>query len=263
MNPFAIARLFHRSPRGIWLAVALAACLTLSNCASPASSTDGDTPVDAEFEEKVLQVIRDNPQVIIEAANAYRQQQQAEAQEAQDAVAREVLKDPSGAIGESPTKGAEDRNIVLFEFSDFQCPYCAAALEALDPFMERHGDEVTLVYKHLPLTQIHPEALPSAKASWAAQQQGQFWPYHDALFAAQDRLGEDLYVEIAEDLDLDMEQFNRDRNSAAAEQAIADDMALVQRIGVNSTPTFFMNGRRVDLSEDKAFEKVLEEIKAE
>ena len=74
-------------------------------------------------------------------------------------------------------------------------------------FMAEHEDDVLYVYKHLPLTQIHPEAIPSARASWAAQQQGQFWPYHDALFANQARLGSELYPEIAQDLGLDMDQF--------------------------------------------------------
>ncbi|MEM9165018.1 MAG: DsbA family protein, partial [Cyanobacteria bacterium P01_F01_bin.4] len=114
-------------------------------------------------------------------------------------------------IGGSPTKGAPDAEVVLFKFSDFQCPYCAVASADMKTFMDGRED-VLYVYKHFPLNSIHPEATPAAKATWAAQQQGQFWLYHDGLFAYQDRLGEDYYVELAEIIGLDVEQFNRDRN---------------------------------------------------
>ena len=109
--------------------------------------------------------------------------------------------------------------------------------------MDKHGDEVTLVYKHFPLFTIHPQALPAAKASWAAQQQGKFWDYYDALFEQQDNLGEDFYIELAEDLDLDMEQFERDRNSRNADLAIEKDMELAQEIGIQGTPLFIFNGQ--------------------
>lgn len=148
---------------------------------------------------------------------------------------REVL------IGDSPTRGNPDADIVMLEFSDFQCPYCSRATEPVDTFMADHEEDVLLVFKHFPLTSIHPEALPAALAAWAADQQGQFWEFHDALFANQADLSEDLYVQTAEDLGLDVEQFNRDRDSDAAKAAIARDLALVQEFQLRSTPTFIMD----------------------
>ncbi|NEQ89169.1 MAG: thioredoxin domain-containing protein, partial [Moorea sp. SIO2I5] len=147
---------------------------------------------------------------------------------------------PQAFIGSSPTTSAIEDKIVLVEFSDFQCPFCARAHDTVKEFIAKHGDEVILVYKHFPLTRIHSQALPAAQAAWAATQQGKFWQYHDALFANQKQLGEELYVEIAQDLDLDLEQFNRDRN--AADRAIAEDMQLAQLLGLSGTPFFVMNG---------------------
>ena len=117
------------------------------------------------------------------------------------------------------------------EFGDFQCPFCAEAEPTVKQFIAQHADQVTLVYKHFPLSQIHPQATSAAQAAWAAQQQGRFWEYHDALFDQQKQLGEDLYLAIAEELDLDLEQFNRDRNSSEAKAAIDQDLELAQKIG--------------------------------
>jgi protein-disulfide isomerase len=167
-------------------------------------------------------------------AEAFRERQRF-VSEVVNQLGRDVL------IGDSPTRGNPDASVVLIEFSDFQCPYCAQTATEVDAFVDDHSEDVLFVYKHLPLTQIHPEAVPAALASWAAQQQGQFWPFHDALFANQDRLGEALYVEIATDLNLDMDQFNADRTREEAQAAIARDLALAAELRLNSTPVFLMN----------------------
>ena len=146
-------------------------------------------------------------------------------------------------MAKSPTKGSSDNKTRLLEFSDFQCPYCGQAHETVEAFMERYQDEVTLVYKHFPLSSIHPQAIAAAKASWAAGQQGKFWPYYDALFSQQNNLGEGLYLEIARDLDLDLERFDYDRQRKAADLAIAKDIELGQQIGIQGTPFFVLNGK--------------------
>ncbi|TVQ12636.1 MAG: protein-disulfide isomerase [Leptolyngbya sp. DLM2.Bin27] len=147
----------------------------------------------------------------------------------------------ASVIGTSATRGNPNAPIVLFKFSDFQCPYCVVAAGHMKEFVGNHEDDILYVYKHLPLTQIHPEAMPSAKAAWAAQQQGQFWLYHDGLFVNQNRLGDDLYIELAEAMQLDLEQFNRDRASAEAEAAIQQDLELAQQLRLQGTPSFIMN----------------------
>ncbi|WOD37860.1 DsbA family protein [Nodosilinea sp. E11] len=158
-------------------------------------------------------------------------------------VVTEVIgsRNRASLVGTSATRGNPNAPIVLFKFSDFQCPYCVVAAGHMKEFVGNHEDDILYVYKHFPLTQIHPEAMPAAKAAWAAQQQGQFWLYHDGLFVNQNRLGEELYLELAEAMGLDLEQFNRDRTSTEAEAAIQQDLELAQQLRLQGTPSFIMN----------------------
>ena len=168
---------------------------------------------------------------------------EAEWRERQDGI-NQVLSsmDRATFIGASPTKGNPNAEVVVVKFSDFECPFCAVAAGHMKGFVEERGEEVLYVYKHFPLKSIHPEAEPASKASWAAAQQERFWIYHNGLFANQDRLGEDLYVELAEQIGLDMEQFNRDRTSDAAQSDVDADLALASKLNLNSTPSFLIGG---------------------
>ncbi|MGL5081164.1 MAG: DsbA family protein [Microcoleaceae cyanobacterium] len=251
--------LAHRHRLRGWQAFATSlfciVCLVLVSCSKPAQSSD-PTKVSPEFEQQVIQVIRNNPEVILQSVQAYQEKQQEDLKQSRGKFLDQMRTNPKAVIGNSPTKGSPDQKIVLLEFSDFQCPFCAKAHKTVQQFMEKRQGQVTLVYKHLPLTQIHPEALPAAKASWAAQQQGKFWEYQDALFTNQDKLGEDLYTKIAQDLSLDLEKFNSDRKSEAAATEIQADIQLASGLGIQGTPFFVMNGETlsgaVELSEIEA-----------
>ncbi|MBD2180216.1 thioredoxin domain-containing protein [Planktothrix sp. FACHB-1355] len=220
------------------LAAPLILCFIIACWSFPAQAA---TRISPRLQEQVLQIIRENPEVILESLQAYQQAQQQKLHQAQQAFLQDLKSNPKAVIAESPTTGAKDLKIVLVEFSDFQCPYCAKAQETIKQFMANHQDEVTLVYKHFPLTSIHTEAMPAAKAAWAAAQQGKFWQYQDALFSQQDKLGEALYLEIAQNLNLDMEKFQQDRN--IADNAIVQDMLLAENLGITGTPFFVMNGQ--------------------
>jgi protein-disulfide isomerase len=213
-------------------------CLTLIPWTLPAQAVSRISP---RLEEQVLQIIREHPDVLIEAVQNYQQEQQQKLQLARQAFLQNVQLNPKAVIGESPTTGAPETKILLVEFSDFQCPYCAKASDTLKKFIAKHKDEVTLAYKHFPLSAIHPEAMNAAKAAWAAQQQGKFWEYHDALFNNQDKLGETFYVDLAKKLDLDQEKFERDRYIATT--PIQQDMQLAETLGLTGTPFFIMNGK--------------------
>ncbi|MBF2028275.1 MAG: thioredoxin domain-containing protein [Oscillatoriales cyanobacterium C42_A2020_001] len=202
----------------------------------------GASEISPQLREQVLQIIRENPEVILEAVQAYQRQQREQEQKARQSALQQLKTKPQALIGASPVKGAKDGKIVLIEFSDFQCPFCAQANSTLKQFMEKHGNTVALVYKHLPLTSIHPEALPAAKAAWAAGQQGKFWEFHEALFTNQKQLGNSLYTQIAQSLKLDLQKFDRDRNSPAAAAAIQQDLELADALGIDGTPFFIMNG---------------------
>lgn len=210
------------------------------------------------IEQQVLQVIRKHPEIIIESIQNYQRQQFDKQQKARQEFLQEMKANPQGIIGESPTKGSRENKVILVEFSDFQCSYCAQAKEPLQKFVESYRDRVTFVYKHLPLTTVHSEAMSAAKAAWAAGRQGKFWEYHDALFAAQERLGETLYIEIASDLQLNIEHFNRDRSSSAADAAIKKDIALAEKAGIAGTPFLAMNGEIIPgMVQVATLEKVL------
>ena len=213
----------------------------LVSCSMPPSKADNSKPSDSDLEAKVLEVIRKNPQVLVESLQAYQQKQADQQQQAQKAFLEQMKSNPKAVIGDSPTTGAKEQKIVLLEFSDFQCPYCSKAHQTLKQFMTTRQNQVTLVYKHLPLTQIHPEAMPSAKAAWAAGQQGKFWEFHDALFENQQKLGEPLYVATAQALNLDLKRFDQDRNGQAASAAIQKDVEMAEKLGVTGTPFVIMN----------------------
>jgi len=230
-----LVRFLAQAKKGLTV-TGLVLCIAFLGWSLPAQAANRITP---QLEEEVLQIILNHPEVILESIQAYQQQQQQQQEQARQTFLQGIKTNPKALIGESPTNGAAESKIVLMEFSDFQCPYCAKADQTLKQFMAKHQNEVTLVYKHFPLTSIHPQALYAAKAAWAANQQGKFWQYNDALFTQQDKLGEELYLEIAQSLNLDLEQFNRDRN--VADTAIAQDMQLAEKLGVTGTPFFVMN----------------------
>ena len=192
------------------------------------------------FEKNVLDVIRAHPEVVLESVQAYQKQQSEGKKERQAKLVKELLTHPNDLIGDSPRQGASEK-ILLVEFSDFQCPFCAEAHLNLNKFIDKNDNEVTLIYKHLPLIQIHSEAMPAAKAAWAANQQGKFWQYHDQLFNKQKKLGENLYISIARRLNLDLERFNSDRAGEAASRAIQQDIDLARKLEISGTPFFMMN----------------------
>jgi protein-disulfide isomerase len=198
---------------------------------------------DAQIEAKVLEVIRKNPQVILESVQNYQQEQQRKQSEARENVRRQVAQEPRLLLRGAAVTGATSQKIILAEFSDFQCPYCKRGAEVLKEFMTKNQNKVTLVFKHFPLDQIHSQARPAAQAAWAAQQQNKFWEYHDGLFQDQDKLNDGFYEELAKKLQLDVTKFNQDRASDAAKEAVQKDLELGISLGINGTPTLLLNGK--------------------
>ncbi len=218
------------------------------------------TKVSPQLEKQVLEVLRKHPEVLLEVLQKYTIEQEKKQQQAQLESLKQVRKNTKALIGDSPVMGASDRQIVMLVFSDFQCPFCATANKSLKEFMAKNKDKVTLVYKHFPLTQIHPEALPAARAAWAANKQGKFWEYHDTLFANQAKLSEAFYTETATSLKLDLKKFDADRK--LADNFIVEDFKLGRKVGVDGTPTFIMNGEVVTGAATLAdLEKALAKVK--
>ncbi|MGD1938715.1 MAG: DsbA family protein [Cyanophyceae cyanobacterium] len=226
------------------VAIACVALVIMATLASPLvpEAIAQEVRVSPDFEAKVLKVIDDNPEAILKSVGKYNRIQAERRAQAQSQFRLSLRTNPDSVIAGSPVKGNTDAPITLIEFSDFQCPFCAQAQGEIQRFMSRYGNRVQFVYKHLPLSNIHAQAVPAAAASWAAQQQGKFWPYHDDLYKNQSRLGEELYLELADKHKLDIDQFNSDRASQGAIAAIQKDLDLAETLSIQGTPTFVMDG---------------------
>jgi protein-disulfide isomerase len=150
------------------------------------------------------------------------------------------------ATGNEPFTGKADAKVVIYEFSDFQCPFCARGNAVIKQVMTEYGDKVKLVFRHFPLS-FHPEAEPSAIASLCAfkQQPGKFWEMHDLMFEKQSELGTASYKTWAKQIGLNEAEFNKCFDGKETKDLVDADMKAAEALGVNSTPTFFVNGKKV------------------
>ena len=145
---------------------------------------------------------------------------------------------------EDPAKGAEEPLVTIVEFSDFQCPACKGLVPNLEAAFAKYADDVRIVFKQFPLA-MHPEAEPAARAALAAGRQGKFWPMHDLLFANQQALEDPDLEKYATQIGLDVAKFKADYADPAIALAVRGDRNLGNAVQVNSTPSFFINGRLV------------------
>jgi Na+/H+ antiporter NhaA len=140
-------------------------------------------------------------------------------------------------------RGPGDAPITVVEYGDFECPYCGQAEPVIRELLADHGD-VRYVWRHLPLSDVHPNAQLAALAAEAAAAQGRFWEMHDLLFQHQDALRFGELVRYAEQLGLDVGRFRDDLRRNAGAARVAEDIDSADLSGVSGTPTFFINGRR-------------------
>jgi protein-disulfide isomerase len=148
-------------------------------------------------------------------------------------------------VGTSPTKGPDSAKVTIVEFSDYQCPFCGQAEGLMSQVTEAYPDDVRMVYKQFPLTSIHPNAMPASKAALAAGRQGKFWEMHKLIFENQRALSPQKYVEFAEQLQLDVPQFQKDMESPEVAAQIQREMQEARAADVTGTPTIFVNGKRL------------------
>ena len=140
-------------------------------------------------------------------------------------------------------RGPVDAPVTVVEYGDFECPFCGRAEPVVRELLAEFGD-VRYVWRHLPLSDVHANALTAAEASEAAADQGAFWEMHDLLFAHQDALTPSDLVSYAAELGLDVERFANDLVAHTGASRVADDVDSADLSGVSGTPTFFVNGRR-------------------
>ena len=140
-------------------------------------------------------------------------------------------------------RGPDRAPVTLVEYGDFECPYCGRAEPVVRELLADYGD-LRYVWRHLPLTDVHPHAQLAAEGAEAAAGQGKFWQMHDQLLDHQGALtGKDL-IRYAGELGLDIDRFTRDLRNHAGQAKIAADVDSADLSGVSGTPTFFVNGKR-------------------
>ena len=143
--------------------------------------------------------------------------------------------------GDSPSQGPASAKVVVIEFGDFECPYCGEEEAVVEQMLNDYSGRIRFVFKEYPLTSIHPYAELAAEAALAANAQGQFWPYHDLLYANQTALARSDLDSYASSLGLDMTKFDAALDQGTYAPAVAADVAQGTADGVNATPTFFVN----------------------
>ena len=174
-----------------------------------------------------------------------RDQQRQQAEQAEEGRMEDQFKNPVKIdITGSPSRGPENAKVTIVEFSDFQCPFCSRGTQRMEDVLKEYPKDVKVVFKHLPLS-FHQMAKPAARAAVAAQKQGKFWEMHDLLFQNQDALGDELFTKLATQLGLDLEKFKTDYDDPETAKKVEADAALANKLGVQGTPGFFVNGVEV------------------
>ncbi len=163
---------------------------------------------------------------------------------------------------DSPVFGnTKNPKLTIVEFTEFQCPYCSRIAPTMQELNKKYPNEIKFVYKHFPLS-FHSNAQAAAASSIAAQKQGKFWEYRYALATHSRELSDSMYVEVAKQIGLDVDQFKKDMVLDSAMIARIDkDFQLGVKVGVQGTPNFYINGKRQDRFSAELVEKMLKEAK--
>jgi protein-disulfide isomerase len=176
---------------------------------------------------------------------------------------------PSGgnskATASSHVKGEGTKGVKLVEYGDFQCPACGRYEPIVQAVFEKYKNDITFQFRNLPLLQIHQNAFAAARAAEAADMQGKFWEMHDLLYQTQSSWEQssnvlDVFEQYAGQLGLDVDKFKKDAASSKVNDIINADIAAFEKTGaVKSTPTFFLDGKKITPDSLDAFSKLIDE----
>jgi protein-disulfide isomerase len=143
-------------------------------------------------------------------------------------------------------RGAPTASVTLVEYGDFECPHCGQAHYILNDLMSEFEDQLRLVFRHFPLTQLHPHAQHAAEAAESSGAQNRFWEMHDLMFENQEALDDKSLLSFADALGLDANVVARDLAEGRYTSRVRQDISSGVHSGVNGTPSFFINGVRHD-----------------
>lgn len=160
-------------------------------------------------------------------------------------------------------KGPANAKVTIVEWSDFQCPACKAYAPVVNAIALMYPNDVRIVYKHFPLKSIHLRAEIAARAAVAASMQGSFWEMTDKLFAGQEtwtkERGTETFEKYAQELGLIADRFKQDLDSDASKSMVNEDYNQGLDLGINSTPTFYVNGKKIQNPDSvDAFKAIIE-----
>ncbi|MDQ7814930.1 MAG: DsbA family protein [Patescibacteria group bacterium] len=189
------------------------------------------------------------PGVATAATQPVAQNPSAVEQPTDDGTGQEPVAGPVKPVDEKTDHilGPANAKVTIIEYSDFECPYCVRHFETVEQILSEYKDSVRLVYRHFPLTSIHPNAQKAAEASECAAELGgnkAFWSMHDKMFTAEG-LSEDGFVQMAADIGLDKTKFKSCLDSDKYEDKVAQDQNEGASAGVQGTPATFVNGQLV------------------
>lgn len=162
--------------------------------------------------------------------------------------------------------GKADSKVVLIEYGDFQCPGCGSAHGVVKKITEKYQGQLAFVFRNFPITSKHPNARAASAAAEAAAKQGKYWEMHNKIFESQDNWGNlgatertEFFTNYAKELGLDANTFTADLTSNEINKKISFDQALGKKAGANATPTFILNGKKLDneWANEAQFEEVI------
>jgi protein-disulfide isomerase len=160
--------------------------------------------------------------------------------------------------------GSKDAKVTIVEFFDFQCPPCREVYPVVKQVLNSYSkDQIRLVFRNFPIVSAHQYALGAAMAAEAAGEQGKFYEYYSLLYEHQQNLDRDSLISYAEELKLDMDKFKKDMDSKANKDKVLADVSDGEKLGVNGTPTFFINGRKYNFEELPTYEQFKSMIDSE
>lgn len=170
---------------------------------------------------------------------------------------------PDVVTATDQTKGATSSPLTLIEYSDFQCPACAAYYPVVERLLRESEGKVLFVYRHFPLTQ-HANAIPTAIAAEAADKQGKFWDMYNIIFTNQkdweaSKEIKTVLTGYATELSLDVTKFLADYESEEIREKVNNDLKSGLKAGVNSTPTFYLNGVKINPTNYEDFKRIIDQ----